>query len=303
MTYLCLHYLCQPQYAIKWLSQINSNLVNLSCLSRSFCPYSSYEMHSMFVAVCLASFLRRKPAVGQWSNIVLRRSTDKVSVVTGPRRRMAKILYGNGYSMAIVLDHKSTALTETKIAKAQPIWDVWPGQVFCTFAVCNWPSFHSICYKMLSVWECESDCFFSTSRQGMYSSYWTGFLSNQFGKVNLVSYLPYFISTNPIQASFLGIDRPEVHDQCHDWIIIMIFHDRSIMKCNEFKKCLYRDVLMNYLNSCFHLSSRQALLRTVLSNSMAIGGSAKVYRRMHWWERALWVRLQCTGVTSITESV
>ena len=35
-------------------------------------------------------------------------------------------MYGNGYSMAIVLDHRSTALTETKIgasAKAQPIWD------------------------------------------------------------------------------------------------------------------------------------------------------------------------------------
>ncbi len=26
-------------------------------------------------------------------------------------------MYGNGYSMAIVLDHRSTALTETKIGK------------------------------------------------------------------------------------------------------------------------------------------------------------------------------------------
>ncbi len=31
-------------------------------------------------------------------------------------------MYGNGYSMAIVLDHRSTALTKTKIGKL--IWDL-----------------------------------------------------------------------------------------------------------------------------------------------------------------------------------
>ncbi len=41
-------------------------------------------------------------------------------------------MYGNGYSMAIILDHRSTALTETKLAsaKTQPIWDLWASQ-FC----------------------------------------------------------------------------------------------------------------------------------------------------------------------------
>ncbi len=36
-------------------------------------------------------------------------------------------MYGNGYSMAIVLDHRSTALTETENGecyKAQPNWDL-----------------------------------------------------------------------------------------------------------------------------------------------------------------------------------
>ncbi len=36
--------------------------------------------------------------------------------------------------------------------------NVWPGQVFCTFAICYWGVFHSICQKMLSVRECERLC-------------------------------------------------------------------------------------------------------------------------------------------------
>ena len=42
---------------------------------------------------------------------------------------------------------------------------------------------------------------------------WKKFLSNQFGKVKVAFYLPYFIPTNQIQDSFFGKDRPRIPDQ------------------------------------------------------------------------------------------
>ncbi len=81
-----------------------------------------------------------------------------------------------------------------------------------------------ICRMVEFAWLSHERCLgslkviFSTSRQGMYSSYWTGFLSNQFRKVKVDFSLPYFISTNPDQGLHSLIDRLIPTDQWNDWI-------------------------------------------------------------------------------------
>ncbi len=113
---------------------------------------------------------------------------------------------------------------------------------------------------------------------GMYSSYWTGFLSDQFRKVKVVLFLPYFIPANQIEDLFLWKTDLSAFSQCHYWIdtscnccrfLLVRFYEWMpfFTLCKgvdrQFSISLWlhivffleqsndiRDVLMNYPNSC-----------------------------------------------------
>ena len=105
---------------------------------------------------------------------------------------------------------------------------------------------------------------FSTSRRGMYSSYWTGFLSNQFRKVKVDFPLPYFISANQVQDSFLWKTDLYPISQWHDWIYTSCRSCRFLLaRFYEWKPffTLWKGVLplcmgLCYISECFQDSGQ-----------------------------------------------